>query len=77
MSHYTQGIRDERERVRKLLKCCLRDAIDNVPDEALVGFREEQIRCDAVQDSLGELLLVLDNWQDHWTQRPDWKDPTK
>ena len=63
---YNLGVRDERERVRKLLKACLADAIDHsVPDEDTeADEREEQVtRSFAVADSLEEILLVLDNWK--------------
>lgn len=63
--YYNQGVHDERERVRKLLQGCLSDAIDGHADEDTeVDEREEhQIRSNAVQDSLEEILLVLDNWK--------------
>ncbi len=63
---YKLGVRDERERVRKLLQACLADAIDHsVPDEDTeVDEREDQVtRSFAVADSLEGILMVLDNWR--------------
>ncbi len=62
---YKLGVRDERERVRKLLQACLAGAIADVPDEDTeVEDREElQTRSNAVQDTLEVILAVLDNWK--------------
>ena len=69
---YNLGVRDERERVRKLLKACLMDAQSGEADEdegagccrIEIDEREErQIRSNAVQVSLEMILCVLDNWK--------------
>lgn len=62
---YNIGVRDERERIRKLLRACLAGAIASVPDEDIeVDERKElQTRSNAVQDSLEMILMVLDNWK--------------
>lgn len=62
---YNLGVRDERERVRKLLQACLCDAVADVPDEdtEVDECEELQTRSNAVQDSLEGILMVLDNWK--------------
>ncbi len=61
---YNLGVRDERERVRKLLQGCLLQSREPWDEDTEVDEREEhEIRSNAVSDELEGILMVLDNWK--------------